>query len=91
MAFGRAVKMRRAELGMSQDDLTAATHFARSFLSGVECGRKKPTLDSVWRLADALGCKPSDLWLAAERILDENGVTPPAAPGRGAREAPDKG
>lgn len=76
VAFGRAVKMRRAELDLSQEDVTDLTGLARSFLSGVECGRKRPTLDSVWRLTQALRCRPSDLWLVAERLLDEHGASP---------------
>lgn len=67
-AFGKAVKIRRVEVGISQDDLANKAGFARSFLSGVELGKKAASISSVWRLATALDCKPSDLWLTAERL-----------------------
>jgi transcriptional regulator with XRE-family HTH domain len=67
-AFGKAVKIRRVEVGISQDALADKAGFARSFLSGIELGNKAASITSVWRLANALDCKPSDLWLTAERL-----------------------
>jgi len=67
-AFGKAVKIRRVEVGISQEALADKAGFARSFLSGIELGSKSATVNSVWRLAIALDCKPSDLWLTAERL-----------------------
>jgi transcriptional regulator with XRE-family HTH domain len=71
VAFGKAVKIRRVELGISQVDLAVEGEFARSFLSGIERGTKAATTTTVWRLAQALKCKPSDLWLTAERLVLE--------------------
>lgn len=68
MAFGRAVKLRRTELDLSQEELADASTLARSFVSGVERGESNASTASVWKLAKALNCMPSDLWLAAERI-----------------------
>lgn len=73
IAFGKAVKIRRVEVGISQEVLADKAGFARSFLSGIERGTKMPTTMSVWRLAQALGCMPSDLWLTAERLVQEGG------------------
>ena len=69
-AFGRAVKARRAELGMTQDDLVHKGEVARSFVSGLERGEKAPTVRTVWKLAKALDCNPSDLWLTTERLME---------------------
>lgn len=72
IAFGKAVKIRRVELGISQVELAEEGEFARSFLSGIERGTKAATTTTVWRLAQSLKCQPSDLWLTAERLaLDE--------------------
>lgn len=68
VAFGRAVKLRRTELDFSQEELADASTLARSFVSGVERGESNASTASVWKLAQALKCMPSDLWLAAERI-----------------------
>ena len=71
-AFGKAVKIRRIEIGISQEELAHQAEFARSFLSAIELGQKGASIQSVWRLAQALDCKPSDLWLTAERLEQEN-------------------
>lgn len=70
-AFGRAVKIRRIEVGISQEELAHKADFARSFLSAIELGRKGASIQSVWRLAQALNCKPSELWITAERLMQE--------------------
>ncbi|WP_290501213.1 helix-turn-helix transcriptional regulator [Alcanivorax sp.] len=67
-AFGKAVKLRRTELDLSQEELADASTLARSFVSGVERGESNASTASVWKLAQALKCMPSDLWLSAERI-----------------------
>lgn len=66
VAFGKAVKLRRTELDMSQEVLADKAGVARSFLSAVERGVNQASIGSVWKLADALNCKPSDLWRVAE-------------------------
>lgn len=70
-AFGKAVKIRRVEIGISQEELAHKAGFARSFLSAIELGRKGASIQSVWRLAQALDCQPSDLWLTAERLSQD--------------------
>lgn len=73
-AFGKAVKIRRVEIGISQEELAHKAEFARSFLSAIELGRKGASIQSVWRLAQALDCMPSQLWLTAERLMQANGA-----------------
>lgn len=68
MAFGRAVKLRRVEVGFSQEELADKAELARSFVSSVERGVAKASIASVWKLAQALNCHPSDLWITAERL-----------------------
>lgn len=68
MAFGRAIKLRRVELGYNQEELADRADLARSFVSGIERGVAKATVTSVWKLAQALDCNPSDIWVVAERI-----------------------
>lgn len=69
VAFGKAVKLRRVELDYSQEELADKADLARSFVSGVERGVAKASIASVWKLAVALECKPSELWISAERML----------------------
>lgn len=70
-AFGLAVKLRRVELGMNQESLAYQAGMARSFVSGIERGTVKASIDSTWKLSQALMCRPSDLWLVAERLYFE--------------------
>jgi len=69
VAFGKAVKIRRIELSISQEDLANRAGLSRSFLSGVELGNRQASVSTVWRLAEALECQPSDLWLKAEALI----------------------
>jgi DNA-binding Xre family transcriptional regulator len=72
IAFGKAVRIRRIEVGISsQEALADKAGLARSFVSGIELGTKKATIVSVWKLSQALECKPSDLWLTAERLATD--------------------
>lgn len=68
VCFGKAVKLRRVELDLSQEALADKAELARSFVSGIERGATKASIESVWRLASALDCRPSDLWITAERL-----------------------
>ena len=68
--FGRSVKIRRVEIGLTQEELAHRADLARSFVSGIERGAVKATITSVWSLSQALDCKPSDLWLVTERLLN---------------------
>lgn len=69
VAFGKAIKLKRVEVGISQEELADRADLARSFLSGIERGVKSASIQSVWKIATALDCRPSDLWLEAERLL----------------------
>lgn len=71
-ALGKAIKLRRTELGLSQEELAHRADISRSFMSGVELGDQSPSARKIWALAQALQCKPSDLWLAAERFAQED-------------------
>ncbi|MBQ0726675.1 MAG: helix-turn-helix transcriptional regulator [Thalassolituus oleivorans] len=71
IAFGKAIKIRRIELGISQESLANNAGIARSFLSSIERGSKNASLQSIWKISMAMKCKPSDLFKVAERIYDE--------------------
>ena len=60
-AFGRALRTKRLERGLSQEALSFACGRHRTFVSILERGRSSPTLDTVFRLAGALDVTPSSL------------------------------
>jgi transcriptional regulator with XRE-family HTH domain len=71
-AFGRALKAKRAEIGISQEQLADEAGMARSFLSKVENGKIGITLTTVTKLSLALNCDPSAMLAHAEEIATKN-------------------
>ena len=48
------IKLRRRELGISQEDLAGCCQLDRPYISLIEVGRKQPTLSVLLRLAEGL-------------------------------------
>lgn len=65
--FGTAVKFRREELGMTQEDLADRAGVHRTYLSDVERGTRNLSLVNIERLAAALSTSMSLLFAAVER------------------------
>lgn len=59
-AFGTALKERRNELGLTQEDVAGAAELDRPFITMIEAARKQPTVSVLWRLATALQLSPGD-------------------------------
>ena len=60
-AFGIVVSTLRVQKGLTQESLSGLAGIARSHLAALEKGEKVARIDTIWRIADALGIKPSDL------------------------------
>jgi transcriptional regulator with XRE-family HTH domain len=60
--FGYAVKMRRDELGLTQEDLAHKANIHRTYLSDVERGTRNVSLINIELLAAALGVSMSELF-----------------------------
>ena len=65
--FGFAVKVRREELGLTQEDLADRAGIHRTYLSDIERGTRNVSLINIERLASALSLKLSELFQAVER------------------------
>lgn len=59
--FGENVKKQRKRRGISQEDLAHLCGIDRSYMSRVERGIVRITLDKVYIIAKALHCEPCDL------------------------------
>lgn len=57
--FGRAIREKRLQLGLTQDDLSRLTGLNRSYISDVERGKESISLERAAQLADAVEAK---LW-----------------------------
>ena len=65
--FGTAVKFRREELELTQEDLADKAGIHRTYLSDVERGTRNLSLVNIEKLAAALSMKMSELFAAVER------------------------
>ena len=65
--FGFAVKLRREELGLTQEDLAERAGIHRTYLSDVERGGRNVSLVNIERLAAALSLLISELFRLVER------------------------
>lgn len=69
-AFGKAVRLRRHELELSQEELGARCGLDRTYISGIERGERNPTIQTIWRVADGLQSAPSKLVQQAQRRIE---------------------
>ncbi|MBW9075675.1 helix-turn-helix domain-containing protein [Agrobacterium deltaense] len=51
----------RRERSLSQEELSFRSGLTRAYLSGLEAGRRNPTIVSLSKIADALGVDVEDL------------------------------
>jgi transcriptional regulator with XRE-family HTH domain len=66
-SLGNRIKERRAEIGLSLRELADKTDLTASFISQVERNQTKPSIDSLRRIAEALGV--SILFFLADHAL----------------------
>jgi transcriptional regulator with XRE-family HTH domain len=78
-ALGLAVKARRQELGLTQEQLDLRTDLHQRWISNVETGKRNPSYGSLRRLAAGLNLTASELIARAEQLEGQSGAaTPPA-------------
>jgi transcriptional regulator with XRE-family HTH domain len=63
---GRNVKRVRQEKGLTQEQLAELSGFSQQYISGLEQGRRNPTIVSLYELATALGVSHMELVRSAE-------------------------
>ena len=65
--FGFAVKLRREELELTQEDLAHKAGIHRTYLSDIERGSRNVSLINIERLAAALSVSLAELFRLVER------------------------
>jgi transcriptional regulator with XRE-family HTH domain len=65
IAFGAAVRSFRRERGFAQETFAAHAGLDRSFYGGIERGEFNVTLDTIMKIAGALGVSASMLFARA--------------------------
>ena len=66
VAAGRVIRRMRMQKHMTQELLSGFAGIARSHLSMIENGTKQANVETLWRIAQALEMKPSQLLAAIE-------------------------
>ena len=60
-AFGEVIRELRKANQISQEKLAEVSNLDRSFISLLECGRKQPSLITIFQLAKALNLSASKI------------------------------
>ena len=68
---GRVIQQFRESKKQSQELVSGLAGIGRTHLSAIERGERKPTLETFYRIAEALDVKPSVLLAAIEEALEK--------------------
>jgi len=61
IAFGRVIRQRRIDIGLTQEQLGFDADLRRTYISIIELGQQQPSLNTIFKLARALQILPSQL------------------------------
>ena len=70
VAFGRVLRAKRKEVGLSQEALALEAGIDRNFVSLMERGLNQPSLSTVFKLAKALKVEPASLLKEVQKICE---------------------
>jgi len=64
---GKSIAQFRSNKGVTQEVLSGLSNIARSHLSAIENGERKPTLETLYRISRALDVNMSDIVIEIEK------------------------
>jgi transcriptional regulator with XRE-family HTH domain len=65
--MGEELRKARERVGLTQEQLSFRAGYSRPYISQLERDLKSPTLDTLFRLCDALGIRASEFVALVER------------------------
>lgn len=68
---GKVIADFRRKKGVSQEVLSGFADIGRTHLSAIERGERKPTLETLYRIANALEVKMSDIVIEIENRVSQ--------------------
>ena len=71
-AIGRTIRSLRNKKGISQDVLSGFAGIARTHLTMIENGDKQANFETLWKIANALDMRPSELVAQIEAEIERN-------------------
>ena len=69
--IGKTIRDLRKAKGMSQEVLSGLAGIARTHLTMIENGSKRPNLETIWRISNALDILPSELIRMVEERTEQ--------------------
>lgn len=72
IVVGRVVQEYREKRGLSQEVVSGLADIGRTHLSAIERGVRKPTLETFFRISEAMDIRPSALMAAIEEALENH-------------------
>lgn len=67
---GETIAKYREKKGLTQEVLSGLSDIARTHLTAIENGKRKPTMETLYRISLALDVRMSDIILDIESNLD---------------------
>lgn len=71
-AVGKTIRNLRNKKGISQDVLSGLAGIARTHLTMIENGTKQANFETLWKIANALDIRPSELVAMIEAEIEQN-------------------
>ncbi|MBU8754124.1 helix-turn-helix domain-containing protein [Priestia megaterium] len=71
-AFGIVIKKYRLERSISQEKLAFGASLDRTFISLLERGKRKPTINTLFSISEVLEVKPSKIIQDIETLIQTN-------------------
>ena len=68
---GKVIARLRAEKGVTQEVLSGLSDIGRTHLSAIERGERKPTLETLYRISNALDIPMSKIVMEIEKEIGE--------------------
>jgi transcriptional regulator with XRE-family HTH domain len=69
LAFSAAIKSRRLEMQLTQEDLAGRIEIDRPYITALEAGTKQPTISVLWRIAFGLELTVAELSALVDKRL----------------------
>lgn len=69
---GKVIQQFREDKGVSQEVLSGLAGIGRTHLSSIERGVRRPTLETFFRIAEALQIKPSTMMAEIENRIESD-------------------
>lgn len=69
--IGKTIRQIRTSKELSQEVLSGLAGIARTHLSMIENGKKKANFETIWKIAQALDMRPSELVARIESEIEK--------------------